>query len=134
MPETSHYMAVYTFDGRAWIVQFREPDISTFGRTLAAAKARARSLLAVHLQVNDLATAGVEIEDKVRLPRGVAAEVGRLVGIRREADALRAEVARETRRAAAELRSAGLSTRDVGEILGISGSRIGQIERESSTG
>jgi len=132
IPETRRYQAAYTFDGRAWIVQFRDPDISTFGRTLASAKAHARSLLAVYLEVPDLAAVGVEIADEVRLPVG-SAEVGDLVRMRDESEALRARVAAETRRAAAVLRLAGLSTRDVGEILGISGARVAQIEREAAS-
>ena len=129
MTETQRYRATYTFDGRAWIVQFRNPDISTFGRTLASAKAHARSLLAVYLEVADLAAARVEIADDVVLPVA-SAEVGDLVRMRDESETLRAQVAAETRRAAAVLRRAGLSTRDVGEILGISGARVAQIERE----
>ena len=131
MTEIRRYRATYTFDGRAWIVQFREPDIATFGRTLASARAHARSALAVYLETPDLAAAGVEIEDDVVLPAG-SAEVGDLVRMRGESDSLRAQVIAETRRAAAVLRRAGLSTRDVGEILGISGARVAQIEREAS--
>lgn len=127
----STYTADYTHDGRWWIVQFNDPDISTFGRTLTAAKAYARSLLAVYLEIDDLAAAGVEIKDQVRLPANVEAEIERLARRRVEADILRTEVAAETRRAAADLRGAGLSTRDVGEILGISGARVAQIEREA---
>ena len=63
------------------------------------------------------------------LPEPVASAV---MDIRRrlQADSLRSQVAEETRRTAAELRRVGLSTRDVGEILGISGTRVAQIERE----
>lgn len=124
------YRAVYTYDGRGWVVQFGDPDISTFGRTLAAAKVHARSLLAVHLELDDLAGSDVEIEDEVRLPANVQADVERLGQRRLQADSLRSQVAEETRRTAAELRRVGLSTRDVGEILGISGARVAQIERE----
>jgi predicted RNase H-like HicB family nuclease len=131
MTEVRRYRATYTFEGRAWIVQFRDPDISTFGRTLASAKAYARSLLAVYLEVADLAVAGVEIEDEIVLP-AAAVEVVQLAAMRDESEALRARVADETRRATAVLRRAGLSTRDVGEILGISGTRVAQIERESA--
>ncbi len=131
MTETRRYRATYTFDGRAWIVQLRDPDIATFGRTLASAKAHARSALAVYLEVPDLAAAGVEIDDDVALP-AASAEVGDLVRMRNESETLRAQVAAETRRAAAVLRRAGLSTRDVGEILGISGAWVAQIEREAS--
>jgi len=131
MTETRRYRATHTFDGRAWIVQFRAPDIATFGRTLASAKAHARSALAVYLEVSDLATAGVEVDDEVTLP-AAAAEVGDLVRMRDESETLRALVVAETRLAAAVLRKAGLSTRDVGEILGISGARVAQIEHEAS--
>jgi hypothetical protein len=131
MTEPRRYTADYSFDGRGWVVQFRDPDISTFGRTLSVAKTHARSLLAVCLEVKDLDQAGATIVDHVRLPTAIEPEIQRLATMRREADALRGKVALETRRAAAELRRAGLSTRDVGEILGISGARVAQIERES---
>lgn len=131
MTETRRYRATYTFDGRAWIVQFRDPEVATFGRTLASAKAHARSALAVYLEVPDLAAAGVVIDDDIALP-AASAEVGDLVRMRGESETLRAQVIAETRRAAAVLRRAGLSTRDVGEILGISGARVAQIEREAS--
>ena len=127
----TRYVATYTHDDRAWIVQFRDPDIATFGRTLASAKRYARSALAVYLEVDDLTAAAVEVVDDVRLPIEISSEVSRLIDQRSRAEALRAEVAEATRRAAADLRRMGLSTRDVGEILGISGARVAQIDRES---
>jgi DNA-directed RNA polymerase specialized sigma subunit len=88
----------------------------------------------VYLEVDDLAAAGIEVTDVVRLPADVTDEIVRLSDQRSKAEALRAEVAEGTRHAAAELRRLGLSTRDVGEILGISGARVAQIEREADTG
>ena len=126
------YVAHYEHDGRAWVVRFEDPDISTYGRSLRAGKRYARDLLAAHLEVDDLATAGAEVVDRVSLPATVDAQVERLAHMRAESDALRSEVAAETRRAAATLRKNGLSTRDAGEILGISSARIAQIERESA--
>lgn len=128
----AQYTATYTHDDRAWIVQFRDPDIATFGRTLASAKRYARSALAVHLEVDDLTTAGIVIVDDVRLPTDISDDVDRLMDRRSQAESLRAEVAEATRKAAADLRRLGLSTRDVGEILGISGARVAQIDRESN--
>jgi hypothetical protein len=132
--KSRRYVATYAHDGRAWIVQFRDPDIATFGRTLAAAKRYARSAVSVHLEVDDLATAGIEVEDDVRIPPAVADEVDRLRGERSKLDAMRSDLARSTRRAAADLRMLGFSTRDVGEILGISGSRVAQMDRETGAG
>lgn len=125
------YRAKYTHDDRAWIVQFHDPDIATFGRTLASAKRYARSALAVYLELDDLAAAGIEVVDDVRLPTEISDEIHQLLDQRSRVEALRAEVAEATRRAATDLRRMGLSTRDVGEILGISGARVAQIERES---
>jgi predicted RNase H-like HicB family nuclease len=129
MAEQARHRAVYRFDGRDWIVLFPDLGVSTFGRTLAAARRHARSALRVYLEVEDLAEAGAAVEDDVTLPSG--AEVERLGAMRRDADELRREVAAETRRTAKRLRAAGLSTRDVGDILGISSTRVAQIERES---
>ena len=129
----TRYVATYTHDDRAWIVQFRDPDIATFGRSLASAKRYARSALAVYLEVGDLAATGVEVVDDVRLPAEISDEIDRLVDQRSKVEVLRTEVAEATRRAATELRRLGLSTRDVGEILGISGARVAQIDRESGT-
>ncbi len=125
------YAATYTHDDRAWIVQFRHPDIATFGRSLQSAKRHARSALAVYLELADLTAAGIEVVDDVRLPAEISEEVSRLVDQRSKVESLRAEVAEATRHAAADLRRIGLSTRDVGEILGISGARVTQIDRES---
>lgn len=129
----SRRTATYTHDDRAWIVQFHDPDIATFGRTLTAAKRYARSALAVHLEVDDLASAGVDVVDDVRLPPAVDVEVDPLVEERTRVDAMRSALARSTRRAAADLRRLGFSTRDVGEILAISGSRVAQMDREAGS-
>ena len=122
------YTATFRFDGRGWICQFADPDIATFGRTLAAARVHAASLLAVHLEVDDLTAAGVAIAEEVRLPAGVEVEVDSLRRRRAEAEDLREQVAVATREAAAKLRAAGLSTRDVGDLVGVSAARIGQLE------
>ena len=132
MAELVRRRATYRFDGSTWIVFFPDLGISTFGRTLAAAKRHARSALRVYLEVGDLAAAGVEVVDEVQLPVPGLTDVDRLVAMGRDAEALRQRVADETRRVAAQLREAGLSTRDVGDILGISAARVGQLEQESS--
>jgi hypothetical protein len=126
--DVMYYRATYQFDGRGWICQFVDPDIATFGRTLAVAKTHARSLLAVYLEVGDLAAAGVAIEDEIRLPAGIDVEIDDLARQRDQAETLRREVATATRSAAAKLRAAGFSTRDVGELIGVSGARVGQLE------
>jgi DNA-directed RNA polymerase specialized sigma subunit len=74
----------------------------------------------------------VEVIDEVQIPAEVESDLERLVSRRREAEALRRDVATDTRRATRALRRVGLSTRDVGEILGVSAARVTQIERETS--
>lgn len=126
------YTARYKHDGRAWTVQFREPDIATWGRSLRSARLAAREALAAWLEVDDLAGTGAEVVDDIRLPVGLESELVRLGAMRRQADALRRDVVAEPRRAAQELRRTGLSVRDVGELLGVSPARVAQLEREPS--
>ena len=128
----SVHRAVYEFDDSAWVVAFPDLGIATFGRTLAAARRHARSALRVFLEVDDLAVAGVRVDDEVRLPSGTS--VDGVVQMRRDVEELRRRVANETRRATKQLRNAGLSTRDVGDLLGISSARVTQIERELIAG
>ena len=78
------YIAEYEHDGRAWVVQYRDPDIATWGRTLRAAKRYARELLATYLEVDDLDHVDIEIEDRVKLPSSVKSELARLSTMRRE--------------------------------------------------
>jgi hypothetical protein len=59
------YVAHYEHDGRAWVVTFGEPDISTSGRSLRAAKRYARELLAAYLEVDDLVSADVEVVNQL---------------------------------------------------------------------
>ena len=126
------YRARYQHDGRAWTVQFVEPDIATWGRSLRSAKAYARELLAAYLGVQDLGATDATVEDVVDLGEQVESELGSLGAKRRQVEALRQDVVAETRRAAQRLRQAGLSVRDVGELLGVSPSRVMQLEREAA--
>ena len=128
------FVAEYRWDDRAWIVQFRDPDIATFGRTLASAKRYARDALAVYFELPDLDDAGIEVIDDVRLPDKIAVVVEQLTEDRDRAESLRSKVAESTRSTVANLRRLGFSTRDVGEILGISGARVAQIDREGGSG
>ena len=83
-----------------------------------------------YLEVDDLVAAEAEIVDQVELPGSPGVDVDQLTAERANLEALRHELTVCTRRAAHALRAAGLSTRDVGEILGISGARVVQLDRE----
>ena len=133
MTRARRYRATYRKEDGAWIVQFDEPDIATFGRSLATAKQHARSALAVYLEIEDLAASDVELIDDVRLPADIADEVDRLAAARRTVESMRADLVDGTRRAVTDLRRRGFSTRDVGEILGVTNTRVAQLEREASS-
>src|SRR4029079_4235397 len=129
-PTPRRYIATYAVDGRAWIGPVHEPGVAKVRPAPAAARRYARSALAVHLELGKTDPAP-EVVDDIRLPAEISDEVGRLIDQRSKAERLRTEVAEATRVAAVDLRRLGLSTRDVGDILGISGARVAQIENES---
>ena len=51
----------------------RGTGFSTFGRTLAVAKRRARELLCGYLKVKDISAAGIDVVDEVRSSEAVEA-------------------------------------------------------------
>ena len=72
-PKVRTYVVAYRFEDEAWIAAVRGTDFSTFGRTIAAAKRRARELLCAYLEVKDLGAAGIEVVDEVEAPASVNA-------------------------------------------------------------
>ncbi len=67
------YVVDYRSEDDAWIAEVRGTDFSTFGRTLASAKRRARELLCAYLEVKDLGRAGIDVIDEVQSPEAVEA-------------------------------------------------------------
>lgn len=72
-PNIRTYVVVYRFEDEAWIAGVRGTDFSTFGRTLAVAKRRARELLCAYLELKDLGAAGIDVVDEVEATAGVKA-------------------------------------------------------------
>jgi hypothetical protein len=130
--EMAEYHAHYSHDGRNWVVQFTDPDISTYGRTLAQAKRYAREALAVWLDlssVDELESHGVAVLDLVELPGGMSEDVSQLREQRATAEHLRHEVATRTANAARRLLAAGWSTRDIAAALDVSAGYVSKLAR-----
>ena len=124
------YRAVYDrdADGR-WNVEI--PDVAgcyTYGRTIAQARARIREALGLYVQLAEDAT----IVDDIRLPAQVRKRLGRLARARADAERVQQTLGEEQRAAARQLREAGLSFRDSGELLGCTRQRVEQLTREAT--
>jgi DNA-directed RNA polymerase specialized sigma subunit len=91
----------------------------------------AREVIALML---DIAPADVgDIDVDVQLPDQLANDLAALRSSERLADDARQAAAHAQRRAAEQLRAAGLSVRDIGRLLGVSHQRVSQIlARESA--
>ena len=72
-PSVRSYVVDYRAEDDAWIAEIRGTGFTTFGRTLASAKRRARELLSGYLQVKDLSAAGIDVVDEVRSSEAVEA-------------------------------------------------------------
>ena len=121
----ARYRVAYTREGPHWIAQVEDPEISTYGRNLAAAKAHAREAIATYLEVDQVGE--VDLDEELRLGEEFRDEIAELVAKRRVAAQLEGEVADQTRRFVLRLVKDGYSTRDAGEILGISHQRVAQV-------
>ncbi len=121
----ARYRVTYSRQGPHWVAQVEEPDISTYGRNLAAAKSHAREAIATYLEVDRIDDA--DLEEEIRLREELGHAISDLVAKRRLVEQLEDEVTDQTRQFAVRLVQDGFSTRDAGEILGISHQRVAQV-------
>jgi DNA-binding GntR family transcriptional regulator len=124
----ARYRVAYTREGPHWVAQVEDPDISTYGRNLAAAKAHAREAIATYLEVDRVDDA--DLDEEVRLGGEFHQAIAGLVARRRLVEQLEDQVTDQTRRFALRLVQEGFSTRDAGEILGISHQRVAQVVKQ----
>ena len=123
------YRAVYDrdADGR-WNVEI--PDVAscyTYGRTITQARERIREALGLYVQNAEHAT----IVDDIRLPLRARKRLERLARAQAAADQVQQNLSEAQRGAARQLREAGLSFRDSGELLGCTRQRVEQLTREA---
>ena len=124
------YRAVYDrdADGR-WNVEI--PEVAgcyTYGRTIAQARARIREALGLYVQDAEHVT----IVDDIRLPALAMKRLERLARARAAAERVQLTLSEAQRAAARQLREAGLSFRDSGELLGCTRQRVEQLTRETT--
>lgn len=112
-----------------WVATIPDvPGCHTQARTIVQAKERAREALG--LFIGDAAET-VELTAKAELPAGVRRAVEQSHRSRERADTEAAKAAEATREAVEELTKLGLSTRDAGELLGLSRQRVHQVLKAS---
>lgn len=112
-------------DGKFWLVYVPEIDKYTQGRSVPDAKEMARDLAATWF---DIAIDEVEL-DRVEfdLPVDVVGDLHRADELRRAAEVANSESAATVRHAARRLQEEGYPIRAIGEALGVSFQRAGQL-------
>jgi predicted RNase H-like HicB family nuclease len=100
------------------------------GQTLPKARRRIVDAVALHLGVPP---AAIQIVEEIALPVGASRAVRELQAAANRYEEARAQLDERRRRAAAILSKAGVSRRDVGDILGVSGARIQQLLARGSS-
>lgn len=114
-----------------WTVSIPEVDgCISEGKSLSEARKQIRGALAVCGDVlpdaESIAEAA-ELDEDIRLPEDAGAAVREALAAREEADKAEQAARRATRAAIELLTARGLSRRDVGELLGMSGQRVQQL-------
>lgn len=124
------YTAIASHGEHWWLVRIpglgNNPDegLPTQARTLAGVESMARDVVALWLDADPESFA---IEVKVELPESVRHRLALATKYADEATHAQAQSAAERRLAARELRSAGLTVRDIGAALGVSHQRAHQL-------
>lgn len=125
------YTVTATRDGNWWSLIATDVDgreVASQSRRLDQADAAIREAIALVLDVDE---ASFDVEVTPMLDQtGVSEETVELLELRRELSRLGERSRRLTPQAVAELRAAGLTVRDVAELLGVTPSRVSQIEHQ----
>lgn len=112
-----------------WLATVPEvPECITQGRSLRQTRERVRE--ALELCVDDARTA--ELVDDVVLPARVLGRLERARAERQAADEARERASAAMRLVISDLVLRGVSTRDVGELLGLSHQRVAQLAAEAA--
>jgi len=125
------YTARFNFEDGAWLVEIEEiPQVHTFGRTLAKARANVRDALGLWLQAEHPAT--LDIRDQfVDFSDELTAVVAEANAIRvlltETSDRAQGLTARASQMLVGEM---GLSVRDAAELLHISHQRVHQLVQD----
>ena len=134
--DTRTWIVRYEYDpkARAWSAVSDSPRVASWGRTLAQARASVREAIELHLDLPDsqsLDDIGVVVQDQVVVPGVDTSEIASLQERRARSDQLRSEVARDTERLVGRLLEQGISTRDAGTVVGVSGGRVSQYRKQT---
>lgn len=124
-----HYTAEFNREDGWWIVRIVEArGVHSNGRSLEEARRRVREALA--LDIGDAAFT-VEFSERINLPQHATRELTRHRTARRRAEDQSRQATKATLDAALALAKVGLSVRDTGSLLGLTGARVSQIIKES---
>jgi predicted RNase H-like HicB family nuclease len=115
-------------DAGWWVATVREvAGCHTQGRTIEEARRRIREALSTAVDDADKAA----LADSVKLPKPIEREVRRAKDLRRDVEERTARAGDAARKAVrALLKDMGLSVRDAGTLLGMSGQRVQQLAKE----
>ncbi len=131
---TRTWIVRYEYDpkARAWSAVSDSPRVASWGRTLGQARASVREAIELRLDLPDgqsLDDMGIVVQDQVVVPGVDTGEIVSLQQRRAHSELLRSEVARDTERLVGRLLEQGLSMRDAGTVVGVSGGRVSQYRK-----
>jgi DNA-directed RNA polymerase specialized sigma subunit len=125
------YQVTATRDGDWWSLvaaNVQDREVASQSRRLDQAEAAIREAIALVLDVDQC---NFEVDITPELDRiEVSDKTLEILELRRELAELSDRARRQTPAAIAELRAAGLTVRDVAQLLGVTPSRVSQIEKQ----
>lgn len=123
---SASYRVEATRSGDWWAITIPElPGAFSQCKRLDQIEAMAREVIALMLDVDAADVDGIAVE--VQLPDQLADDLAALQRTERLADDARQAATDAQHLAAEQLRSAGLSVRDIGRLIGVSHQRVSQI-------